>query len=118
MRKEGKKTRAVEKGNKESSDWRNSCFNCRGKHEIRYCKEFIALTLEEKKDYARQKRLCLRCLKKGHMGWHCQEEKICDICEGHYLTFMHDENTVKAKEAKQKTNIARKEQPSEEVGTL
>ena len=67
-------------------------------HKLHNCKQFIALSPYERKEYIQQKRLCFSCLEVGHVSKNCKLKKTCRICQRLHPTCLHDDYNVLLKE--------------------
>jgi hypothetical protein len=77
------------KGNDKSKEGKNKfqserkgppiCPFCQGGHWAQHCEKFK--TLYERKNIAREKKLCFRCLKPNHVASECQKPAICYNCK-------------------------------------
>lgn len=68
------------------------CSICESDHELDICREFLKLSLKERKDLARSKGLCCGCLGYGHKSRYCKRKKTCKVCEGSHPSSLHDSN--------------------------
>ena len=77
---------------------RPPCVFCQdSKHQLHRCPEFTGKTLEERRKYAKEKKLCYGCLKSGHSVKDCRNRHSCDKCKARHPTLFHDDNYTKAK---------------------
>jgi len=61
------------------------CGFCDKKHDTDRCAKALSMTLEERKQKIKEKRLCYRCLKVGHSANKCKAIVRCAICgDKHY----------------------------------
>ena len=65
------------------------CSFCQKTHDIDNCFKFLAKTLEERKAYAREKRLCFSCLGTTHVARYCRQRKKCSKCGRQHPTSLH-----------------------------
>ena len=65
------------------------CWYCADRHIIRSCPNFLALSRNKKLAVVRDRKLCYRCLNKGHGANHCRSWVKCDACGRRHLTAMH-----------------------------
>lgn len=65
------------------------CLCCDQFHEMDTCKEFLAKTVENRKGFARNNRLCFGCLGSGHVSKRCNKRKQCNICQKYHPTSLH-----------------------------
>ncbi|XP_065115485.1 uncharacterized protein [Paramisgurnus dabryanus] len=73
-----------------------TCLFCKDrKHKIHSCSKFLATSLEEKRKYVKENKLCYGCMKPGHAAKDCRHRLSCDSCKGRHPTCLHDENYTK-----------------------
>lgn len=65
------------------------CILCEGSHHLDDCKEFLSKTMAERKQYIRDKFLCFKCLKPGHMSRDCKSKRKCKTCGQRHPTSLH-----------------------------
>ncbi|GAA6067422.1 uncharacterized protein LOC113067232, partial [Tachysurus ichikawai] len=69
------------------------CLFCKdSKHTIYNCPKFTAKSLEEKRKYVRDNKLCYGCMKPGHSARDCRNRLSCDLCRCRHPACLHDEN--------------------------
>ena len=74
-------------------------------HKLHNCKQFIALTPRERKEYIELNRLCFACLEGGHISKKCKLRKTCKLCQRRHPTCLHgDYNVLMKSESKEKLN--------------
>lgn len=72
------------------------CMFCQSNnHQLYSCSEFMTKSLEERRQYVKEKRLCYGCMKNGHNAKDCRHRHSCNTCKGKHPTCLHDENYVK-----------------------
>ncbi|XP_041364376.1 uncharacterized protein LOC121379790 [Gigantopelta aegis] len=78
------------------------CALCNENHEIDSCKSFLAKSVSERKEFAREKRLCFGCLHVGHRSGDCKKRSKCKTCSRYHPTSLHgdlrEETTTTPKE--------------------
>lgn len=75
---------------------RPPCMFCwETKHQLHACSEFMTKSLDERRQYVKEKKLCYGCMKSGHSAKDCRHRHSCDICKGKHPTCLHDNNFVK-----------------------
>ncbi|XP_013763524.1 uncharacterized protein LOC106456023, partial [Pundamilia nyererei] len=75
---------------------RPPCAFCQNnQHRLHGCPKFIAKTLEERRDFVREHKLCYGCTKPGHSAKDCRHRHSCNTCKGKHPTCLHDDNYVK-----------------------
>ena len=55
------------------------------------CDNFSALSLDEKHNFIRSRRLCFGCLRYGHSNRDCQRRLRCSKCDRQHPTLLHDD---------------------------
>ncbi|KAL1226652.1 CCHC-type zinc finger nucleic acid binding protein [Trichinella spiralis] len=55
-----------------------SCVMCREHHRVSQCPKFLAEKTQDRWRIATSENLCFRCLRRGHKGNRCPEDKRCD----------------------------------------
>ena len=67
------------------------CANCEGKHQISFCHKFKTMSVNDRSDVVLKKRLCYRCLNKGHFGADCKKKDRCKVdgCKSKHHPLMH-----------------------------
>ena len=68
-----------------------ACFFCNGPHVVTSCDNFSALSLDEKHNFIRSRRLCFGCLRYGHSNRDCQRRLRCSKCDRQHPTLLHDD---------------------------
>ena len=66
-----------------------ACAFCEEKHYIMNCTKFKIKTLEFRRNFIRENRLCFACLGRNHQARDCKNRRTCDICQGRHPTIMH-----------------------------
>ena len=68
---------------------------CNANHWLSRCDKFRKLSLEERKKYVRDNKLCLNCLTSGHFVRSCAKQSFCKVegCSGKHSTFLHPRST-------------------------
>lgn len=69
---------------------RGSC-PCNENHWPPRCDKFRKLSIEERKTFVRNNKLCLNCLTTGHFVRDCPKSSFCKVegCTGKHSTFLH-----------------------------
>ena len=65
------------------------CYNCGSAHRIERCPDFISKSVRERIILARNKGLCLNCLRKEHFATQCQSSFRCKQCQQLHHSFLH-----------------------------
>ncbi|CAK9826235.1 hypothetical protein ANTRET_LOCUS4116, partial [Anthophora retusa] len=66
----------------------NKCIVCQDKHEIYHCKRFLQASVRDRYDVIKQNKLCLNCLRPGHLVGMCQVSG-CRKCNQKHNTLLH-----------------------------
>ncbi|XP_078374366.1 uncharacterized protein LOC144657884 [Oculina patagonica] len=78
-------------------------------HQLDACLRFKTETLENRKNFVKENRLCFGCLKKGHMSSDCKRKLTCSSCNKKHLTCLHEEK----RETKKKEERSEEEEPTD-----
>nr|XP_017209156.1 uncharacterized protein LOC101887079 [Danio rerio] len=69
------------------------CLFCQnGEHQIHECSKFSARSLEERRQFVKDTRLCYGCLRLGHSAKDCRSRHCCNTCKGRHPTCLHDDS--------------------------
>ncbi|XP_072379310.1 uncharacterized protein [Diabrotica undecimpunctata] len=68
-----------------------TCAFCKQNHYIRNCAEFLKLSPAERNTHAKRLRLCINCLRPGHINTVCRLSN-CRKCNGRHNTLLHIQN--------------------------
>ena len=60
-------------------------------HVVTSCDNFSALSLDEKHNFIRSRRLCFGCLRYCHSNRDCQRRLRCSKCDRQHPTLLHDD---------------------------
>ncbi|XP_052071218.1 uncharacterized protein LOC127709652 [Mytilus californianus] len=58
-------------------------------HFINSCYQFLGKSVNERKNFAKEKGLCFGCLGYGHTSKKCQKRKKCEVCSRFHPTSLH-----------------------------
>ncbi|XP_074041972.1 uncharacterized protein [Leptinotarsa decemlineata] len=64
------------------------CPNCKNPHFISECSDFKKLSIKNRLERAKQRGLCINCLKPGHLVRQCRSSS-CKICKSRHHTMLH-----------------------------
>ncbi|XP_013189615.2 uncharacterized protein LOC106134183 [Amyelois transitella] len=70
------------------------CTYCKNNHYICHCTDFTTLTVEQRRDFAKNNNLCFNCLVKGHSIRNCRQRTTCRTCNYKHHTLLHNENLI------------------------
>ncbi|KAG7511271.1 hypothetical protein JOB18_045843 [Solea senegalensis] len=80
------------------------CMLCQdNEHKLHSCPQFRGKSLEERRKYIKEKKLCYGCLKPGHGAKDCRYRLVCEVCKKKHPTCLHDFNYVNDKSARNTT---------------
>ena len=76
-----------------------SCAKCKEAHHLTKCPSFRALAPEEKRNFIRASKVCIRCLTAGHFIRECKRKGTCGRggCTSRHHPLLHDEYIHQAK---------------------
>lgn len=66
----------------------DACAICSAAHAVIKCPQFQSLTVPERRDMVKSRRLCFLCLKTGHISAACKQAP-CTTCAGKHNTMLH-----------------------------
>lgn len=74
------------------------CLLCPSNHWLSRCDKFRKQSLDERKRFIDQKKLCSNCLHPGHFVRDCPKESFCRVqgCSGKHSTFLHPKDSTNA----------------------
>ena len=93
-----------------------SCPFCNSyNHDLDNCPNFAKKTIEERRLFVQEARLCFGCLCLGHVSKRCRNRKVCKSCSMPHPTALYDEtkSTLKVNEGSASKQVARVAQPEE-----
>ncbi|CAH8650301.1 unnamed protein product, partial [Schistosoma rodhaini] len=67
------------------------CSMCSGDHSVYECRQFLALTTEERLSHVKSKSICFVCLRQGHKANECKVTRCCAIegCSKRHHSLLH-----------------------------
>ena len=68
----------------------NECPKCTQLHGVYACEAFKNLSVDERRKFVQEKRLCFNCLKQNHQVRDCPTHKKCKMCNKTHNTLLHD----------------------------
>ncbi|XP_060574183.1 uncharacterized protein LOC132731902 [Ruditapes philippinarum] len=95
----------------------NCCQICKGKHDLDQCSQFVSRSLNDRKAYIKDNKLCFACLKPNHVSKFCRQRKQCKTCSKFHPTSLHGDVT----KSENPTDISKngsKDQPPSDVKIL
>ena len=99
---EGAKSTERVKGQWVESKGRNpkgkgkGCNCCGENHSLTNCPRFAGMTLEKRRDFIRNNKLCFNCLYYGHTARGCLKKSQCTKCRRKHHDLVHDDNFPQA----------------------
>ncbi|GBP95433.1 hypothetical protein EVAR_68848_1 [Eumeta japonica] len=70
------------------------CLVCLKFHPLRYCRQFLAMNIEERKRRVRLHKYCTNCLARSHTTENCTSDEVCQRCGWAHHTLLHSPNRV------------------------
>nr|XP_055041009.1 uncharacterized protein LOC129428127 [Misgurnus anguillicaudatus] len=71
------------------------CLFCQSEeHRIHDCSKFSVRSLEERRQFIKENKLCYGCLKPGHSARECRYRHTCNTCRRRHPTCLHDDTFV------------------------
>ncbi len=71
------------------------CMLCQDTHQLHKCPSLMKVSLEDRRTYIKDNKLCYGCLKQGHSAKDCRRRLTCSICMKRPPTCLHNENYSK-----------------------
>ena len=65
------------------------CSLCNAGHHVFQCKQFLEMTVTQRRDHVSGANLCFNCLRTGHVAKECQSSFKCRICKKVHNTLLH-----------------------------
>ena len=74
-----------------SNDYIPTCVKCNGAHSLFGCMAFKELKVQDRLNFAFDKKLCYNCLKPGHFSNTCRLTRTCSVpgCNAKHTKFLH-----------------------------
>lgn len=79
---------------KPTNSSREVCPYCTGKHALDVCNQFQALSVDDRNNWTREKRLCFSCLSEKHWSNKCRLRTSCDKCSRKHHRLLHGATIV------------------------
>ena len=75
----------------------SKCSKCSGDHKVKNCTQFKELSVEDRLNLVKEKRLCFGCLEESHISRNCKSKKECGIsgCKAKHHPLLHSEQNVR-----------------------
>ena len=74
-----------------------SCIECRKAHSLESCPAFGKKTIEERRRFVLNKRVCMNCLRRGHFSAACWKKRRCESCGEKHHPLLHQSDSTSAK---------------------
>ncbi|KAJ8342685.1 hypothetical protein SKAU_G00326130 [Synaphobranchus kaupii] len=105
-----------ETGGTSHSKVKPPCSVCKDEtHGIGRCPTFALKTMEDKKAFIHENRLCFGCLRKGHVSKECKRRYTCSICNRRHPTCLHEERGQETTEEMKGNSTSADNSDAEEV---
>ena len=85
-----------------------SCPLCHGSHDLESCKQFLGKSLEGRRSWLKDNKLCYACFNLGHTAKGCCQRRKCKKCPGKHPTTLHDDNFSAKRTRKRKEELEQK----------
>ncbi|XP_071952433.1 uncharacterized protein [Antedon mediterranea] len=66
-----------------------SCHYCQEQHWLSRCPGFKAKSVDGRRKFVREKKLCWNCFNKGHFASSCPKPSFCKMCAEKHSSFLH-----------------------------
>jgi hypothetical protein len=67
------------------------CNLCEKDHALAACTAFHSKSMDDKRDFIQQNKLCFGCLRRGHFTRECRSRHTCEKCKKRHPTCLHEE---------------------------
>ncbi|XP_031779777.1 uncharacterized protein LOC116416236 [Nasonia vitripennis] len=67
------------------------CSLCKGPHQLQACPRFNGMSTSAHFEHCKKERLCLNCLRSGHLSADCISQNRCANCKGRHNTKVHSD---------------------------
>ena len=104
----GSKPRQNHQYNDRQSSPMNPCFNCQGDHALFYCPTFKGLAIPQRREKVIALKLCLNCLRPGHVVKDCTSTFRCRTqgCGMKHNSLLHEDRSVAPPASTHQSNAA------------
>ena len=65
------------------------CPLCKNNHDLDDCGQYLEKTVEDRRCFLKEKRLCFACYNFNHTSKNCLGKRICQKCKGRHPTGLH-----------------------------
>ncbi|XP_068221361.1 uncharacterized protein [Palaemon carinicauda] len=74
------------------SQYTRKCQLCSGHHDLEECPQFLHRSVDERREFVKDNRLCFSCLGNNHTSKGCLNRRLCKTCNKRHPTTLHIEN--------------------------
>ena len=74
----------------------SSCVLCKDNHRLMLCSKFNQMTVNQRHQFVREKRLCYNCLSHSHQNGNCPSKSKCKICQKPHHSMLHFDQSIKS----------------------
>ncbi|XP_068246869.1 uncharacterized protein [Palaemon carinicauda] len=75
-----------------SNQYTRKCQLCSGHHDLEECPQFLHRSVDERREFVKDNRLCFSCLGNNHTSKRCLNRRQCKTCNKRHPTTLHIEN--------------------------
>ena len=68
------------------------CKLCNKEHDLDDCQAYLKRSLPDRREFLKEKELCLACYDPGHRSNGCAQRRTCKKCSRRHPTRLHDDN--------------------------
>ena len=70
------------------------CTLCSNNHHVFHCKQFLDMSVQQRRDHTQSSSLCFNCLRTGHAARDCSSSFRCRVCKKTHNTLLHTESAA------------------------
>lgn len=82
------------------------CEFCSENHKLCFCKGFMQLAIDKKRQFVTRNKICYNCLGGNHMVGQCKKNTSCRLCKKRHHTLLHSDSTSVNQVEQGKTGIS------------
>ncbi|XP_068205273.1 uncharacterized protein [Palaemon carinicauda] len=75
-----------------ANQYTRKCQLCSGHHDLEECPQFLHRSVDERREFVKDNRLCFSCLGNNHTSKGCLSRRQCKTCNKRHPTPLHIEN--------------------------
>ncbi|XP_068237008.1 uncharacterized protein [Palaemon carinicauda] len=75
-----------------ANQYTRKCQLCSGHHDLEECPQFLHRSVDERREFVKDNRLCFSCLGNNHTSKRCLNRRQCKTCNKRHPTTLHIEN--------------------------